>query len=170
MRIEIVSVLLAIFAIQSILSISIDLSDPEIQALNQINDCTENAEDESNRIESFKTLTDFMKRCGIKFGEQPYIETEISVVSYGLGTKTEMPSIGDLSGNMVHRLLMCKTDPKFFISGEISDNYRGENTLFVDYKSMEVLVEDCGNEDNYLEDIQLIQGLYPDVNFEIKYD
>jgi len=166
MRIEIVPVLLAIFAIQSILSISVDLTDPEVQALQQMNDCIENAEDESNRIESFKTLTDFMKRCGIKFGEQPYIKPEISVVSYGLGTKTEISSIGDLWSLMVSRLGLCKTDPKFFISGEISDSYRGDKAVFVDHKSMEVLVEDCGNEDTYLEDIKLIYGLYPDVNFE----
>ena len=172
MRIEIVTVLLAIFAIQSILSISIDLSDPEVQALNQFNDCVENAEDEDTRIESFKTIIDFMKKCGIKFGEQPYIKPEISVVSYGLGTKTEIDHPGgDLTSLMVHRLTMCKIgDPKFFISGEISDKYLGENTVFFDYESWEVLVEDCGNEDTYLEDIQLIQGLYPDVNFEIKYD
>jgi len=172
MRIEIVPVLLAIFAIQSILSISIDLSDPEVQALNQFNDCVENAEEEDTRIESFKTLIDFMKKCGMKFGEQPYIKPDISVVSYGLGTKTEIDHPGgDLTSLMVHRLTMCKIgDPKFFISGEISEKYLGENTVFVDYKSLEILVEDCGNEDTYLEDIQLIQGLYPDVNFEIKYD
>ena len=166
MRIEIVPVLLAIFAIQSILSISIDFSDPEVQALNQFNDCIENAEAENNRIDSFKTLTDFMKRCGIKFGEQPYIEPEITVVSYGLGTKTEVSSIGDLWSLMTSRLGMCKYDPKFFISGEISANYRGEYTVFIDHKSLEVLVEDCGDEDTYLEDMKLINGLYPDVNFE----
>ena len=56
MRIVIVPVLLAIFAIQSILSISIDIPDPEEQVLNTLNECLDDIEGVSNGIESFKTL------------------------------------------------------------------------------------------------------------------
>ena len=144
MRIVSVPVLLAICAIQSILSISIDIPDPEEQVLNQFNECTETGS-EFTTIESFKTLIDFMKRCGIKFGEQP------SIPEYTEG-HTEVYS----------RLTICKYDPNYFISGEISENYRGQYAIFVDYESMAVLVEYCGNEDKYPEDMDLISGLYPD--------
>ena len=147
MRIVIVPVLLAIVAIQSILSISIDIPDLEDQVLNQFSECAETGS-EFTTIESFKTLIDFMKRCGIKFGEQP------SIPEYTEGST--LPTI------LASRLLICKYDPNYFKSGEISDNYLGQYTIFVDYESMAVLVEYCGNEDKYPEIMDLISGLYPD--------
>ena len=139
MRIVIVSVLLAIFAIQSI------LSDPEEQVLNTLNECVDDIEGVSDGIESFKTLIDFMKRCGIKFRKQP-----------------SDPDPVYLSTFVVSRLQICKYAPNYFTSGEISDIYRGQNTVVVDYETMAVLLEYCGNEDTYPEDMQLISGLYPD--------
>ena len=145
MRIVIVPVLLAIFAIQSILSISIDIPDPEEQVLNTLNECLDDIEGVSNGIESFKTLIDFMKRCGIKFEKQPSDPDPVYLATF-----------------VVSRLQICKYDPNYFISGEIADNYRGQNTVIVDYDTMAVLLEYCGNEDTYPEDMQLISGLYPD--------